>query len=1171
MTSSRANSYAHVPFLGVFLLLLFASRHVVAADAGLDGAVVLQVSGRVELNRSGSAAWDPAQTNLVLHTGDGLRTGERSRATLRLQDATLVPVRELTTLRVEAKESSTFLNLLGGTLSFFHRDKPSTVGVKAGTISAIIRGTEFVASLDDRQRLTLVMLHGDVELSNPQGSISAKTGEVVEAVDGEAPRKSPGLLSQQHGAIQWMLYYPAVLDPSDLSLSPVETQRLAPVMNAYRRGAFREALDAALATGNAVSDSERLLRASLHLSAGQIPAMESELNALQPGVARSETAAALRRLVDIVGTQTPGDGTSAPAPTTVTGLLVESYARQAKGDLKGARTAAAEASRRAPQSGFAATRLAELQFGLGEVAEARTSLRTAMDHSPQLAAAWVLDGFLLAARGAFAQAQDRFNTAISLDPSMGDAWLGRGLMKLRRGDVAGGRIDMEAAAATEPQRAVLRSYLGKAFAEERNDVKALEEIHRARDIDAHDPTSWLYSALMKFRRNELSDAISDLEKSVELNDNRAIYRSRQLLDQDAAVRSANLAVIYEAADMADVSRRESARAVMFDYASASAHLNLAGSYNALRDPTRFNLRDETVWLNEHLLASLLSPTDGAALSQNLSQNEYSRLFAGSGFGLSGTTEYFSGGEIRQLASQVGNSQKLSYALDLDYQRKSGFRPNEQLSRIEWYTRIKAQLSSADSILLLAKYEDYDSGDNFTYADPSLFRPEFRFHETQAPMLLGGLHHEWSVGSHTLLLGGRLENKQDYGDRSSPQEVAFVLPSVPPATSAMDVDAANSFEIYTIEACHILERDRWTTVVGGRFQAGDFSASSVSDPAPFGAGYETVFGPSLIRSSGGGDFGRVSAYLYETWEPWTPFRVTGGISFDRVESPRLFRRPPFEPGSVTREGWSPKVALVYSPRPSFAMRAMYAESLGGVSYDESIRLEPTQLAGFPQAFRTLISESLVGSVEIPGHTAAGAAFDLKLSARTYLSLEGARLTSDVHQEYGMFIYDASRFPDPPVYAAAQDRNFDYTEHSATFMLHQILADEWFVQTRYRFTRSELDTFVPNLPAPATFERLTHQDAELHRVGAALLYQRTDGWFGRVVGDVFIQDNHALNTPAHEEFGQLSIVAGYRFQRQRGEIALGILNVTGRDYAMNPLTLYEELPRERTFYARLRFNF
>ena len=62
----------------------------------------------------------------------------------------------------------------------------------------------------------------------------------------------------------------------------------------------------------------------------------------------------------------------------------------------------------------------------------------------------------------------------------------------------------------------------------------------------------------------------DLEKSQELNKNRRVYRSQLLLDQDRAVRSANLANVYRDAGMTDVSVREAGRAVSADYANYSA-------------------------------------------------------------------------------------------------------------------------------------------------------------------------------------------------------------------------------------------------------------------------------------------------------------------------------------------------------------------------------------------------------------------------------------------------------------------------------------------------------------------------------------------------------------------------------------------------------------------------
>src|SRR6185295_8152765 len=107
--------------------------------------------------------------------------------------------------------------------------------------------------------------------------------------------------------------------------------------------------------------------------------------------------------------------------------------------------------------------------------------------------------------------------------------------------------------------------------------------------DAGDPTPWLYSALILHQQLRYNEAATELEKSAELNDNRRVFRSRLLLDEDRAVRSANLAAIYRDVGMDEVSVREAARAVTDDYANYSAHRFLAESFDALRDPTRFNL------------------------------------------------------------------------------------------------------------------------------------------------------------------------------------------------------------------------------------------------------------------------------------------------------------------------------------------------------------------------------------------------------------------------------------------------------------------------------------------------------------------------------------------------------------------------------------------------------
>lgn len=45
---------------------------------------------------------------------------------------------------------------------------------------------------------------------------------------------------------------------------------------------------------------------------------------------------------------------------------------------------------------------------------------------------------------------------------------------------------------------------------------------------------------------------------------------------------------------------------------------------------------------------------------------------------------------------------------------------------------------------------------------------------------------------------------------------------------------------------------------------------------------------------------------------------------------------------------------------------------------------------------------------------------------------------------------------------------------------------------------------------------------------------------------------------DSFFQENIYVGYRFFHRRAELVLGLLNLAGQNYQLNPLTVYSELP-------------
>jgi hypothetical protein len=102
-----------------------------------------------------------------------------------------------------------------------------------------------------------------------------------------------------------------------------------------------------------------------------------------------------------------------------------------------------------------------------------------------------------------------------------------------------------------------------------------------------------------------------------------------------------------------------------------------------------------------------------------------------------------------------------------------------------------------------------------------------------------------------------------------------------------------------------------------------------------------------------------------------------------------------------------------------MRATYTRSLGGLFFDNSVRLEPTQVGGFNQAFRSLIPESVGGLVPGTDFTTAGIGFDQSLASGTWLGAEAQWLTSDGTRTVGV-LTNSFFFPPCPIRLPARGR-------------------------------------------------------------------------------------------------------------------------------------------------------
>ncbi len=767
---------------------------------------------------------------------------------------------------------------------------------------------------------------------------------------------------------------------------------------------------------------------------------------------------------------------------------------------------------------------------------------------------------------------------MAIDGGLANAWLGRGLCRIRRGASEAGREDLLVAAALEPQRAILRSYLGKAYGNVGDRARAAKELELAEKLDPEDPTAWLYSALLEQQYNEINDAVRDLEKSQELNNNRRVYRSRLLLDQDRAVRSANLANVYRDAGMFDLSVREAGRAVSADYANYSAHLFLANSYDQLRDPNRINLRYETPAESEYLIANLLAPVGAGLLAQSVSQQEYSKLFERDRLGVASSTEYLSRGAWTEHGAQFGTYQNSSYLFEGLYRMDPGQRPNNDFEVRELRLHLKQQFTPHDSLYVRAIHFHAEGGDVIQYYDQSSANVGLRTEEWHEPTLHVGYHREWTPGVHTLLLAGRLSDR--FSVLNPAQQTFFLIKEdgvTPSFVQPITIKEAyrSVSEIYSTELQQIWQTARHNTITGSRFQIGDLHTNNrQTDPVAGDSGlFFPTNGPAALQDLRV-DFQRLSFYGYHYWQILDPLQLVVGLSYDRITFPENFRIAPVAEEQSTVDRLSPKAGFIWEPTTDTAIRFAFSRSLAGAGQDQNFLLEPSQVAGFNQTFRSVIPESVGGAKEGARFETYGLSIEQRLAARTYLGLSGELLKSDLKRTLGVFEYTGAT--DFAVLSGTRER-LDYEEQTLLVTLNQQIGHNWSVGSRYRLSKAQIASDFVEIPDAAfitdpAFRPRQDLNATLHQLNLQVNYNTPGGFFANFRA-LWTRQSNAGYVPdiPGDDFWQFNVFAGYRFPRRRAELALGILNLTDRDYRLNPLTLHNELPRERTFLTRFSFSF
>jgi len=233
------------------------------------------------------------------------------------------------------------------------------------------------------------------------------------------------------------------------------------------------------------------------------------------------------------------------------------------------------------------------------------------------------------------------------------------------------------------------------------------------------------------------EALQDLEKSLELNDNRAVYRSRLLLDEDRATQSAGLARIYEEVGFKELALIEGAKALAINPDNYAAHLFLADVYSRLpneeiaRESEQLQFRLSQPEIISPISAlrpddtfSSAYPRTGLTRSivpTQLAFNEFSSLFERNSLSLYVDAlggQRSTGGE-QLIASGIQNA--VSFNLAQAHFETAGFDENQELRQDAYLGMIQGRVDPTTSVQAEIRQTDTRRGDSL-FVDPATIFP-----------------------------------------------------------------------------------------------------------------------------------------------------------------------------------------------------------------------------------------------------------------------------------------------------------------------------------------------------------------------------------------------------------------------------------------------------------------
>jgi tetratricopeptide (TPR) repeat protein len=869
------------------VMCIFQSHHVAYANTCENWvAKVVSVEGSVQIKKSADTEWVQANLGDIICAGYLIRASANGRAAVQLVNGPVLRIDQYTNLVFNGvKEDASLIDLIKGAVNFFSR-WPRSLKVSTPFVNGTVEGTEFLARVDDNSTY-LSIFEGRVVAENKAGSLALTSGQSAIAKADQAPVLQT--VVRPRDAVRWTLYSPPVLYAYPEGLKDTDprfyTHRAASLL---RVGRVEEAK----------SDIEQALK---------LDPQNSLAFSLQSIIAVTQNEKG--KALDLSGKAVQADKNSAAAH------MAMSYAQQASFDLKGALNSLKEAVKVEPENALAWARLAEIEQSFGKLDEALEAANKAVELNPNVACTQTVLGFAYLTQVKIKEAMSAFEKAIELDQAAPLPRLGLGLAKIRKGCLEEGRKDIEIAVSLDPDNSLLRSYLGKAYYEEKQDKMANDQYGMAKEFDPKDPTPFFYEAIKKQTENRPVEALEEMQKAIDLNDNRAVYRSKFLLDADLAARSAGLARIYTDLGFQDLALVEGWKSVNTDPADFSGHRFLSDSYSVLprHEIARVSelLQSQLLQpininpVQPHLAESNLSILNGAGPS-DLSFNEYNPLFNRNRYSLQMSGIY---GENSTFGDEIVVSAvqgKASISAGQFHYETDGWRENNDQRQNIYNLFAQVELSPQTGVQAEFRSRDFKHGDLDILFDTP-FYPDYRVEEDISSLRLG-FHHTFAVGSEIIASGIYLDaNRTD----------SFM-------TFKSDIDS----KAYMGEIQHLFRRDRFSLITGAGYFEEDRDIKE-------------TFGAVNFETTSDAKPHYTNIYMYSHISLLKNLTLSVGASANSLKGQNADKE-------FDKDSFNPKFGVTWNPFQNTTLRMALFRTLSRTLINDQT-IEPTQIAGFNQFY------------------------------------------------------------------------------------------------------------------------------------------------------------------------------------------------------------------------------